>query len=368
MIETHRRPLLIGAAAIVLALGTIQIAYDILAPKAPVTASIEASTPPITVAPPSGAVRVDAPDPQSTQSVADGPVRDTEPARLNGADAKPGALAAEKRDAAPATPEKNAMAAKPDTNAAESSTKLSAALPATPPVQPTSRPASAAPDLANVASIAGLRQAAANGNPVALYDLATRLAEGRGVPRDPAAAAATFEKAAEKGLIPAQFRVGNLYEKGIGVARNLEVAKTWYRRAAEGGNTRAMHNMAVLLAEGAGGKPDYAGATTWFQKAADQGVRDSQYNLAVLFARGLGVPQDMAKSYTWFAIAAAQGDEDAGRKRDEVASRLAPADLAKAKAQAEAWKAIPANAVANEVQPPTAGWASETGSKRPSRS
>jgi localization factor PodJL len=371
LVETHRRPLLIGAAAIVLALGTLQLAYDILAPKAPVTASIDGSVPPVTVAPPPGAVRVEAQDPQSTQSIPDNSGRESGPAnQANGPSPDAKASSGEKREAAAIAPapDKGTGAAKPDAALVESSPKLSAALPPGPAVQPASRPASAAPDLASVAALAGLRQAAANGNPVALYDLATRLAEGRGMPRDAAAAAGMFEKAAEKGLTPAQFRVGNLYEKGIGVTRNLDLAKNWYRRAAEAGNTRAMHNLAVLLAEGAGGKPDYVAATTWFQKAADQGVRDSQYNLAVLFARGLGVPQDMTKSYTWFAVAAAQGDDDAGRKRDEVASRLSPADLAKAKAQAETWKAVPANAVANEVQPPTAGWASETGSKRPSRS
>jgi len=93
-----------------------------------------------------------------------------------------------------------------------------------------------------------------------------------------------------------------------------------------------MHNLAVLFAEGNDGKPDYAAASEWFRKAADFGVRDSQYNLAILYARGLGVGQSMTQSYMWFAIAAAQGDQDAAKKRDEVATRLDSKDLSAAKA------------------------------------
>jgi localization factor PodJL len=118
-----------------------------------------------------------------------------------------------------------------------------------------------------------------------------------------------------------------------------------------------MHNLAVLLAEGGGGKPDYAGAVTWFERAASHGVKDSQFNLAVLYARGLGTSQDLSKSYLWFAVAAAGGDADAGRKRDDVGARLAPADLVRAKSAAETWRATPAPASATEVPLPANGWA-----------
>jgi localization factor PodJL len=201
-----------------------------------------------------------------------------------------------------------------------------------------------------------LREAALNGDPAALYELAVRTLEGRGVARDPRAAVSLFEKAGEKNLPIAQYRAGNAYEKGIGVSRDVEAARRWYQRAAENGNTRAMHNLAVLMAEGAAGRPDYGSAMTWFQKAADHGVRDSQFNLAVLFARGLGTQQDLVRSYTWFAVAAGQGDEEAGRKRDEVAARLQPADLARAKSAVERWRVTPPNTLANEAPAPAAKW------------
>lgn len=147
-----------------------------------------------------------------------------------------------------------------------------------------------------------------------------------------------------------------MFEKGIGTQRDLALARVWYQRAAERGNAKAMHNLAVLHAEGASGKPDYAMATEWFRRAAELGVRDSQYNLAVLLGRGLGAPTDLAQSFVWFSVAAGQGDEDAGRKRDEVAQRLKPEDLTAAKGLAASWKPRTLDAAANEVAPPAKGW------------
>ena len=42
---------------------------------------------------------------------------------------------------------------------------------------------------------------------------------------------------------------------------------------------------------------------------------------AILYARGIGIEQNLAESYKWFALAANTGDQDAARKRDEVAGR-----------------------------------------------
>ncbi len=84
-------------------------------------------------------------------------------------------------------------------------------------------------------------------------------------------------------------------------------------------------------------------------------MRDSQYNLAILAARGLGMPQNLGESYVWFTIAASQGDEDAGRKRDEVAARLDAAALAVAKATAAGFQPRKPDDAVNEVAMP-ANW------------
>ena len=201
-----------------------------------------------------------------------------------------------------------------------------------------------------------LMQLAQSGNAAAQFEAGARLVEGRGMARDVKAAAAWFEKAAGQGLAPAQYRYGTLLEKGIGVARDIAQAKDWYQRAADQGHGGAMHNLAVLVADGNGGKPDYAGAKLWFSNAAEHGVRDSQYNLAILFARGLGTPQDLVKSYVWFTLAANQGDEDAAKKRSDVASRLDNGQMEQAKAAIAAFKPQPLDPAFNEVAPPPGGW------------
>lgn len=228
-------------------------------------------------------------------------------------------------------------------------------------------PATGIGDLPSTLGSAGLRKAALAGDARAVYQLAAQAADGPGN-RDPKLALRLFERAAVAGLAPAQFRLGNMFEKGIGTNRDPALAKVWYGRAAERGNAKAMHNLAVLYAEGAGGKPDYATATEWFRRAAEHGVRDSQYNLAILLGRGLGAPADLGQSYRWFAIAAAQGDDDAARKRDEVAGRLSASDLAAAKAAAESWKPKPLEASVNEVTPPAKGWdESPVAAKKPAK-
>ncbi len=219
--------------------------------------------------------------------------------------------------------------------------------------------AGGAPTASTASSANNLRVAVAAGDPRAQYELAIRMVEGRRENRDPAAAVELFEKAAQKGLAPAQYRLGSLYEKGVGVEKNLQQARHWYEQAASAGNVKAMHNFAVLLAEGADGKPDYATAANWFKKAAEHGVRDSQYNLAILYARGLGIEQSMVDAYVWLALAEAQGDTDAGGKRNDVAKRLSPGQLSEAQERVKRFRALRAQAAANEVTTPPGGWSAE---------
>jgi localization factor PodJL len=209
---------------------------------------------------------------------------------------------------------------------------------------------------------ASLRDAVAGGQPNAQYELAMRLLEGRGLPKDQAAAFRWFERAASLGLAPAQYRLGSMYEKGIGVARDLAGAKRWYLKAAEAGNARAAHNLAVMSAEPGEGAQNYGEAVKWFRKAAELGVRDSQYNLAILYARGLGVEKDLAQSWLWFSLAAQQGDADAAIKRDEIAREMDPVALASAVTAFMKFKAGKPDPVANEVAQPPGGWDAKTDS------
>ncbi|MBB3903389.1 tetratricopeptide repeat protein [Methylobacterium brachythecii] len=323
--EKRRRPLILGLAAVVLVLGALQ-AYQMGSPAGQAEpVKPVAAAKPVPVEPPAAEAAVDpaasapavAPSagPQTTQSIA---------------------------DASPSVPK----AAAP--SRIEESAPAQAAIPKVATMASLGRELSSVP-----AGLATLKQSALDGDGAAIYELAAREADGRGMPRDLAVAAKLYEKLADAGYAPAQFKLGSFFEKGSGVIRDLGQAKTWYGRAADRGNIRAMHNLAVLHAENpsASGKPDFATASTWFRRAAEYGVRDSQYNLAVLYARGLGVGQDLIQSYAWFSAAAVQGDEEAGKKRDDVAAKLAPKDLAAAKAVASAYKPKVADPSANDLPP-----------------
>ena len=342
LLGASKRPILIGLIGLTLALGALMyLNFDPGRPAAPAPGKIEggAKGPAITLRTPAAA-EADAAAPKT-----DAPKIDASKVESGKADAAP---TAQTPGSAP-IPAAGAMAPPPGPQAARPDPATTAALPSAP-----------------LAGSKALREAASAGDPAAEYETALRFLDGRGVPeKDPKVAAQWLERAAGRGLAPAQYRLGALYEKGVGVARDPLVAKAWYQRAADAGNARAMHNLAVLTAEGAGDKPDYAGAAQWFVKASELGVRDSQYNLAILYARGLGVEQNLALSYTWFATAAKQGDQEAAKKRDEIAAKLDAPSLEMAKKAADLFRAKPLERAANEVAPPPGGWDKAEGAGQP---
>lgn len=212
-----------------------------------------------------------------------------------------------------------------------------------------------------------LRTAALAGKAEAQYEVGARYAEGRGVTQNYTEAAKWFRKAADQGVIPAAYRLGSLYEKGQGLQKDTQEARKLYTLAADRGNAKAMHNLAVLFAEGMDGKPDYRNAEHWFRKAADRGIADSQYNLGILHARGLTGQQNLAESYKWFALAAQQGDQDAGKKREDVAKRLDKETLMAAKLAVQTWTAQPQPPSAVQVDAPAGGWDQPQSAEAPAK-
>lgn len=197
-----------------------------------------------------------------------------------------------------------------------------------------------------------LVDAAKTKNAKAQFEIGRRLAERQNETAALTTAFQWFNAAAGQGFAPAQYRVGNMYEKGVGVERSASDAKLWYQMAAEAGNASAMHNLAVLFASGADGTVDSVSALRWFQKAADLGVGDSQFNLGVMMGKGQGVPQDLEESYKWLGLLAKSGDSEAAAKRDEVGKTMRPEQLESAKAKMQLWKPQPAIAEANDVSVP----------------
>jgi localization factor PodJL len=243
---------------------------------------------------------------------------------------------------AAATTGEAAPAARPDRVAAAPS---SAPAPETPAAMPAIPDAVASPRL---------RAALAAGDPRAMFEVGARFTDGRGVARDPAAAAAWYRAAAERDHPPSLYRLANMLERGQGVTRDLPEAVRLYQRAANAGNRKAMHNLAALYASGAEGRPDYERAVPLFQQAAELGLGDSQYNLAVLHVNGLGTRVNLSEAYTWFAIAAQNGDREAARKRDEIGARLDGQALVTARLAAQSFRPKAIDPAANEETTPAA--------------
>lgn len=223
-----------------------------------------------------------------------------------------------------------------------------AALPATP------SPSQNLPD--EDAGPIALREAAANGDTFAQFEIASRYMEGRSATQNLPKAVEWYSKAAGKGFAQAQYRLGSMFEKGLGIPKDLQSARSWYTRAADKGNAKAIHNLAVLHAEGGLGERNFNRAAQWFIQAANYGVTDSQYNLGILYAQGLGVERNMSESYKWFSLAAKAGDSDAGRKRDAIALELDEEQKSRARVSVSAWKPEPIDPAANSLPAIPAEW------------
>jgi len=126
--------------------------------------------------------------------------------------------------------------------------------------------------------------------------------------RSAASVANPATAAPDPGDASARTRLGDQYYGGQGVPRNLAAAATWYQRAAVQGYAKAQVNLAVMYKFGEGVPLDYVKAASWFRKAADQGDPAAQVNLGTLYEFGQGVPQDDAEAAKWYRRAADQGD------------------------------------------------------------
>ena len=183
-----------------------------------------------------------------------------------------------------------------------------------------------------------LRPLAEHGNAEAQYRLGRMYEFGRGVPKDMAQALAWLRKSAAAGNANAQQELGVMYYAGDGVPHDDAQAVAWFQRAATQGNATAQYNLALMHAKGAGVPADLPLAIAWFRKAAEQGYVDAQFKLGVAYENGEGVAQDNVLAYANFAIAAREGKADALAHRDDIGSKLKPAQMRQAQALAADWQ------------------------------
>lgn len=110
---------------------------------------------------------------------------------------------------------------------------------------------------------------------------------------------------------------------------------------AERGYPAAQCNVGVMYARGEGVAQDVSEAARWYEKAAERGHARAQYNLGCMFCDGNGVAQDYVQAHKWLSLAASRVSRDQKKfadRRDEVAGKMPPAQIAEAQALARKWK------------------------------
>jgi uncharacterized protein len=117
------------------------------------------------------------------------------------------------------------------------------------------------------------------------------------------------------------------------------------RSPAEHGDAGAQAILCFLHNYGRGVPQSFRAAAHWCRRSAEQGNAQGQYLLGLLYDKGHGVPEDFVQAYNGLNLAAARAAgpkrEFSYRIRDAVATKMSPAQRAKAQALAIAWRPIP---------------------------
>lgn len=157
--------------------------------------------------------------------------------------------------------------------------------------------------------------------PLAQYRFGRVLAEGRGGPRDLAAAARWLEQAAGARLPEAATLLARLLLSGApgGPERDAPRAAALLSEAATMGHAEAQYLLGLLLRAGDGIAADPAQSLNWIRAAAEQGHLQAQYAAAQAYAAASTAPEgaegtaraqaaeNAAEGLRWLRAAAAGG-------------------------------------------------------------
>ncbi len=148
---------------------------------------------------------------------------------------------------------------------------------------------------------------AAKRTPQEADELAFKLENGEGVPKDEAAAARLYREAASGGVGHAMVSLGNMLRFAKGVPRDEEEAVLWFRRAADAGEVWGMIALGQCLSEGRGTERDDAQAFLWYEKAGEAGSASGIAAAAYMLKDGRGVTKDVTLAVAVLEQCAAAG-------------------------------------------------------------
>jgi TPR repeat protein/peptidoglycan hydrolase-like protein with peptidoglycan-binding domain len=210
-------------------------------------------------------------------------------------------------------------AAPPEPTSAEFARAAAAPAPETPASRTTEPPASI--DWAAL-PIDELRARANVDEVPAMEEMARRLVQGVGVPKDQQAGAGWLLRAAQHGSAQSAFNVGVMYERGFVVERDSTRAVEWYRKAADANWPMARHHLALMLREGKGAPRNAQETVDLLRAASRQGLAISMFTLGDIYERGDVLPKDPAMALAWYAITA-EFDRQTNRNGDNALAKTA---------------------------------------------
>jgi TPR repeat protein len=117
-----------------------------------------------------------------------------------------------------------------------------------------------------------IRKRAEQGDPGAQNDLAVEYQRSKQFEQ----AVPLFRNAAAQGNKVAQFNMGLTFEQGLGVPKDVGQAAVWYLKSAEQGYANAQEKMGIFYAGGVGVPKDLSRAAEWNRKAGAQGKEGAQ--------------------------------------------------------------------------------------------
>lgn len=147
------------------------------------------------------------------------------------------------------------------------------------------------------------KQAADQGDSIALLNLSKFYFDGIFVGKDIKYALSLLEKSAELESSEAQFKLATIYYRGLypDIDTNVQKAFYWMKKAADQHNPLAMNNLAEFYLSGVEVEKNSQYGYELINQLAQEGYCYAQYNLAVMYDYGLGVAQDHKKAQYWYA-------------------------------------------------------------------
>ncbi len=152
-------------------------------------------------------------------------------------------------------------------------------------------------------------QAAAGGDPPAMFKYALLLMDGREVERDKAKADDFMRKAAEAGDGSAQFNWGQTLVAQTPGEKGLRLALPFYEKSAEQGIADAQYAVAQIyrtLNDLEAEKKEKA--RYWMERAAKAGFDTAQLDIGIWLVNGIAGERDLEEGFNWLNIAANRGN------------------------------------------------------------